>query len=254
MTTIATDTEANGLFIHKGCQGFTVTACDDDARIYLWKFPLNPRTRRVTYDKRKIEDIKKTFLKHKQIVFHHANYDLQVFEAMGIPADWFFDNFDVHDTIVMSHALKSDDPHGLKELCVMYADYPDDDERELTKATQAARIIAKKLGWCIADANNLHDTLLGTQREVFRTDYWVPEAVASHMKYAEDHPWRTVCDYYAKKDAERTMVLYLALDHQLRQIKHTSKYRFNHKSGPYTITNTGTLWDKYHEARRLILP
>ena len=135
---LAIDTETTGLFIHKGCRAFTISAACDEHNSYLWKFRVNPKTRDVIYDKDTLEDFYDTVTKHEQLIFHNANFDLQALQALGLPYDSLFRDHDVHDTMVLSHAYKSKGPHGLKQLGVTLIGMPEDDEKRLSKITQAA--------------------------------------------------------------------------------------------------------------------
>lgn len=205
---IAIDTETTGLFIHKGCRAFTISAACDKNKSYIWNFPVNPATREVTYTPKVLDNFKSTIARHKRLVFHNANFDLQALVAAGIPLDYFFNNHDIHDTMVMSHAHYSPGPHGLKALGVTLLSFPEDDEKRLSVITQEAQKIAKKHGWFIASKSNPHPTLLGTQESWYKADYWVPAQIAKLLNYPEDHPWRTICNEYAEKDAIRTLGIY----------------------------------------------
>jgi DNA polymerase I-like protein with 3'-5' exonuclease and polymerase domains len=248
---IAIDTEGTGLFISKGCRPFTISSCDENSEQCLWKFRVDPFTRKVIYSESKLIDFLTTLERYDEIIFHNANYDIQAIEAAiepilqkywvewfgAVPNElkptrygrttvpsrttytkyWLFNNFTIHDTMVMSHAYKSSNKHGLKDLSILLLEYPDDDEEFLTKTTHEARRAAKKLNWTIADKNNLHSTLIGTQKEHFRCDYWVAEELA--LRYPNNHPehYLTTCDTYALKDAERTMGLFIVLKEMMNR-------------------------------------
>lgn len=246
---IAIDTETTGLFIHKGCQAFMVTACTDKGRVFLWEFPIDPYTRKVTYTQSIIKSIEYELRLHDEIIFHNANFDIQVLQSMGFDIDELNEQHTIHDTMIMSHAYRSEDKHGLKELAIQYCEIPDDDEKELEKAVKSAVRLGRKLGYATANENDLHKTLEGTQRELFRCDYWVPSTIARYEKYPRDHPWHSICATYAKLDVERTMALFLFFHERLHSIQNMSKY-----SPSYTHQPTHTLYDKYDEARRLIVP
>jgi len=205
---IAIDTETTGLFIHKGCRAFTISAACDKNKSYIWTFPVNPATREVVYTPKTLDNFKSVIAKHKELIFHNANFDLQALVAVGIPLSYFFDNHDIHDSMVMSHAHYSPGPHGLKALGVTLLSFPEDDEKRLSDITQEAQKIAKKHGWFIASKSNPHPTLLGTQESWYKADYWVPAQIAKLLNYPEDHPWRTICNEYAEKDAIRTLGIF----------------------------------------------
>lgn len=259
MKILSLDSECTGLFISKGCRAFTISACSSETHnIYLWHFPVNPFDRSIKYTQPQIDPILDAIHSHDTLVFHNGNYDLQVLAAMHPDLHWsrLFKTHSIHDTMLMSHAFKSSDRHGLKENAILYLKYPDDDERALEEATKKARTIARKLNWCTAEKNDLHESIIGTQDSHYRCDYWVPKAVAEHLQYPADHPWRHICDEYAGKDAERTLGLFLVLSDVMQSIHNTSAYTLPLTPLPYLpdIRYTNSLYDKYEEARQLMEP
>jgi len=229
---LAIDTETTGLFIHKGCRAFCISAACDQDNTYLWKFKVDPFTREVYYDPDRLQDFQDTLSKHEDLIFHNANFDIQALDALGVSIDHLFNNHSIHDTMVMSHAYKSNGTHGLKELGVTLLSYPEDDEKRLVDITIAARKEAKKLDWEIADKNNPHPHLKGLQKEWHKSDYWIPALLAETKKYPSNHEWHTICDTYAISDAIRTIGVYYILTELL-----TSKQKL-----------------AYNKARKLIQP
>lgn len=229
---IAVDTECTGLFIHKGCRAFTISAACDQDKSYLWNFPVDPKTREVYYTPKVLDNFKKTIAKHKEIIFHNANFDLQALVACGIPLEYFFENHDIHDTMVMSHAYYSPGPHGLKQLGVTMLQFPEDDEKRLGDITKIAVREAKKLDWWAASKSNPHPSLLGNQDSWHKADYWIPAQIAKVLKYPDDHPWYTICNEYAEKDAIRTIGVFYIFQELMDEKQMQS----------------------YHKARRLIEP
>lgn len=259
MKILSLDTETTGLFISKGCRAFTTSACSSETgNIHLWHYPVNPFDRSVSYSKEQVTDLLDTVYSHDTLVFHNGNYDLQVIAEISPELHWskLFRTHKIHDTMLMSHAFKSSDRHGLKENAILYLKYPDDDEKALEDATQKARKIAKKEGWCIADKNDPHESIIGTQKSHYRCDYWIPKAIAKHLKYASHHPWHTICDEYAGKDAERTLGLFIVFSEVMQSIHNTSAYASPLVPIPYLppVQYTRSLYDKYEEARQLMEP
>lgn len=229
---LAIDTETTGLFIHKGCRAFTITAVCDENKSYLWKFKVDPFTRGVKYKKSLLNDFFHTVEKHDQLIFHNANFDLQVLHALGMDIENIFQNHTVDDTQVMSHALYSKGPHGLKELGVMLLEFPADDEKRLGDITRQAITKAEKLKWYTSSNDPIHPSLLGIKKELYKSDYWIPAQIAEELDYPANHEWRTICDEYAIKDVIRTMGIYRVMQEQM-----TTKQKMS-----------------YYKARRLILP
>lgn len=238
---IAIDTETQGLFLHKGCKPFMITGCTFEKK-YVWQWKVNPHTRECQIPSEIYKDVIRTIRDHEEIVFHNANFDIRALETIGITRDYIFSNYKVHDTMVMSHAYQSIARHGLKEQAVLRCDYPDTDESVLADITKAARNKAKKFLWRIADKHDEHETIEGTKNSHFKCDYWVPKQLAEYLGYPEDHPWHTACERYGACDAERTICLFTVLEELLQNEPNKSLFQ----------NVTGTLYDKYEEARQLI--
>lgn len=249
------DTEGTGLFPSKGCQAFMLTMTSYDEVNYMWRFPVDPLTRLVSYSPDTIKEIVDVMMSYDILVFHNANYDMQILNNMNIDWKKLFRQKQVHDTMVMSHAYKSSNPHGLKENGVVLLQIPDNDEKELEEATKQSRRIAKELDWYIAEEDSQHPSLIGHTKEHYRSDYWVPYEIAAHLDYPQDHPWRHVCAKYAVKDTERTVGLFLVLRELMSSERNPSTFNNPAYSYPLPtpiINYTGTLYDKYVESNQLV--
>jgi DNA polymerase I-like protein with 3'-5' exonuclease and polymerase domains len=221
--TIAIDTETTGLFIHKGCRPFIISAADDSNKTYIWEFSVNPYTREVIYDE-KLEHFRDILAKHEQVVFHNANFDIQALVAIGLDFERFIANHEIHDTMVMSHSYRSSGPHGLKELAISILDFPADDEKRLGDITKAARNRVKSLKWCIADENNPHPSLVGQTKSLYKSDYWIPKQAAIALGI-NDPEWLTICNEYAEKDVIRTLGLFNVLPELMDRSQLDTYYR-----------------------------
>ena len=215
MTTIAIDTETTGPFFQHGCLAFMVTACDEDGFLYKWEWPVDPFTREVEYlsspGKKVLRDCFATIRSYDTWVFHNALFDLSALSIMPFPSPFLeFEEFDIHDTMVMAHCHNSLDRLGLKGLALQYLKYSEADEKELHKAVTKARRIAKKLNWALASPDHHHLTPLKDSKG--HCDYWLPQALIRHeVEMDEDDriQMENVCGNYAIGDVERTMGLFL---------------------------------------------
>lgn len=253
---IALDTETTGIFLHKGCSPFTVTTCDMDGETRLWRWRVDPYTRQVYFVQEMIDEIRRVLYSYDTIVFHNANFDIQALNQLGFSTEELYDNFIIHDTMIMSHVFKSSNLHGLKENALHYANMLDTDEKELSIVTQQARDVASKQNppWSIAKEDSDEDSLKGLTKTPYKCDYWVPRQLAEYLNLPTNHPWRETCDKYATLDAVRTMSIYILFTDILQGIPNNSAYgTSNVKTGFFpSISYSGTLYDKYEEARHLI--
>jgi DNA polymerase I-like protein with 3'-5' exonuclease and polymerase domains len=205
---LAFDTEATGLDLIHGCKPFYVSTCDSRGEIECWQWPVDPFTREPQIPDLEKLDIKLLFTGPK-LVGHNAKFDVRALSTIGIGLD--FNN--IEDTMLISHAVNSAEPHGLKALCKKYLWIDNNDETELQKAVNRSRAIGRKLGFRVAEEGDPHFPALkfgDEEKAAWRSDMWLPRAVAVHQKYPKGHPWYSVCSRYAQWDAVRTMRLFLA--------------------------------------------
>lgn len=226
---VAVDTETTGLTLRHGCRPFFVSMCNQDGEIAWWKWEVDPLTRLPSPPKKDLKEIQFVISDtSNRLVFHNAKFDVLALESIGIK----FDAWDrVEDTHLASHCLASNEPHGLKELGLRYLDIDDDDESDLQKAVNQARTKGRRYKWNLGRKQHPNWPWIKTGKW-WKTDMWVPAAVAKHENLPESHPWWTVLDRYAITDAERTIALYLMFEEALKDEK---------------------LWDQY-KARRNLLP
>lgn len=217
MKVIAIDCETTGLDIVKGCKPFAVYVFTDEGEHWYWRWEVDPKTRQSIVPRREVKEITDLLCEAEQVVMHNYSFDLKALASIGVTFDW---ESKLHDTGVMGHVLRSDKTQlvrgKLKEMGVVFLEYPKDDEKELQKITTAARRAAKKLEW------NLHPHV--------EADYWIPAQIAAQQGRDESDPWYHVCDTYGKGDVERTLGLYLYFHQGL------------HAEG---------LWETYDRERRL---
>ena len=196
MRVIAVDTETTGLDIVKGCKPFAVYTFDNEGNHRWWMWNVDPHTRQPIVPRRDIREIRDYISSADELVMHNYSFDLRALASVGIEFEW---EGKLHDTGVMGHVLRSDKTQlvrgKLKELAVVFLQYPKDDEKELQKITTAARRAGKKLKWNLA--------------EQVEADYWMPRQIAIEQDRDESDPWYHVCDRYGKGDVERTLGLYL---------------------------------------------
>ena len=219
---VALDTETTGLNIKRGDRPFALSLCDDQGNNLCWQWDVDPTTRQPHIPKRDKSSIR-SYCKRKNLVFHNAQFDIQVCQSINLKLNWSGAYF---DTSVMAHMVASD-VHSkyrgkLKQLALHYFDIDDEDEKALQKAVVSARAIGKKLGWAIADKDN---KLL---KNHVATDYWLPRAVCLHTpellpnldqyNHPTDHPWFTVAEIYANRDTLRTSLLYIFLSRKIQEM------------------------------------
>lgn len=219
---IAIDTEDTGLDLFHKARPFFVTICFQDGRQKFWEWPVNPLTREVEAreeDKREIADI---LSQTDIIVTQNGKFDYSALKMLDpeIVKGWDWEKS--RDTLIASHLLASASKHDLTSLCINYLglDIQSYEDR-LKDACTSARSFCKKAhpDWLIA-----REGLAGfpsvkkspSKRKkatepvsAWKSDCWLPLAVAQAHNYPSDHPWRTVCRRYANVDSAVTLALWL---------------------------------------------
>lgn len=167
---------------------FEFSFCDDEGNTADIRFQVNPKTREVLYTPRELKAIKE-ILEDPNItkVGFNLSFDVRMsrFAGMRVLGEY-------EDAMYLAHVFTGGDElkYDLKGLCKKMLDYDDDDEQELKKSAQKARLAGRKLGWCLA-TKEFHG------KEPAKADYWMAD--------------KKMCSKYAIQDAERTMLLFKSL-------------------------------------------
>src|SRR5438132_3418086 len=195
---IAFDCETTGLNPWKGDAPFAVSACDTEGNTLYYEWPVDPFSRRV-YPQAKHVDVLETLLSNPNIpkVFHNANFDIRMFQKyLKIKTQGR-----IEETTIAARVFNNlERSLELKVLSEKYLSIPKYDEQALGDIVKKLRFTAKKLNYKVATE--------------WRADYWLPK----HFD-----PQSTLCQEYAVKDAERTMLLWLLFSDGMdeQQTRHT---------------------------------
>jgi len=186
--TIAVDTETTGVFTFLGDRPFAFSFCNEKGETRFYRWQVNPFTRQVTVNNAHVQMFRKFFSDpRRRFVFWNAKFDVRMFSVIGVRID----PRQVDDAMFAFHMINSGElSFKLKVIAAKYADYPADDEKELKKATMAARRAGKKMGWMLGES--------------LYQDYWMaPPQLLSK---------------YAVGDVERTIILWMfARDEMIEQ-------------------------------------
>lgn len=185
---VAVDTEGTGLNPSLGARCFAVSMCDENGETGYFRWQVEPKTRAVKYVRRDIEMLAEWFSERSVVKpFHNALYDFRTLAKANIllqeirglrDIEWFEETF-----FAASLCNSEEISRELKPLARKYVKIPIDDERELKLSTQRARRGYKAQGIRIG--------------EHWKEDYWMADP--------------DLCAEYAIKDAERTIMLWLAV-------------------------------------------
>ena len=221
---IAVDTETTGLQLVGGqCSPFMVSMLiggpgSNGGYVVSYSWPVDPWTREVSICPDEAADIAFMLAETGLVLMHNAPFDLlalrQVVEAAG-GVDCSGEVFDwdalyekTHDTMHALHVLDSAAPLGLKDNALLHCGMLPDDEDDLKRAVTEARAIGKRRGMAISSVETFpqYRTRTGqnSKESWWKSDMWLPAAIAEADGYPPDHPWHTVCMSYCNGDVERT--------------------------------------------------
>lgn len=196
---VAIDTETTGILLRQGCRAFAISLAWITGETLYAEYPVDPTTRQPVYNAKSLALVRKHIDRAEAVVMHNAKFDVLALALAGIEPDYWPK---VHDTMLLAHATDSDRGDtglALKPLALRHLDILDDDERDLKREVDRARLTILRHpdeypGWQIYGRND--------PRKAGSSDYWLPKAL---------NPKSTVCQDYAVRDAERTIKLYFRL-------------------------------------------
>jgi DNA polymerase I-like protein with 3'-5' exonuclease and polymerase domains len=217
---LAIDTETTGHMLRHDCAAFYVSMADEEGNLFGIEFDVDPYTRQVKYTKKKLKLIRDLLNSYSHHIYHNFKFDIRALSKMGVlDLDRRRDYYKkVHDTHLASHILASNEPHGLKDLGVMYLDYSPEDQTELKNAIITCRRYSRPLQYLIAREDLKEIGYIKEPKDGWWVcDMWLPKAYAKANNLNEEHEFHTVLDRYAKSDAERTMALWLLFEHAMKE-------------------------------------
>lgn len=206
---VAYDTETTGLYPYGDpkrlgffpARPFAFSFSDSRGNVAYVRFYVDPFTREVIYDVRVLRKIKR-ILEDKRIkkIAHNFGFDLRMCEYAGINVQNSFE-----DTQILAHSSTGGQflTYALKPFMKQTVGFPDDDEEDLLKSVRTNRRKGKKLGWKIA-TKETHG------KKHMKADFWLANPI--------------LCQKYAIRDSERTMIGYLGLEHKLQDQNIRSVY------------------------------
>lgn len=282
---LAIDTETTGVDFWHGAKPFFVTTSDPAGKQQFWEWPVDPVTRQPKVPPEDVEAIASAVKGAKRVVGQNFKFDAHALRTVGVP-QFPFGKLD--DTLVASHLLASNQSHNLTDLVTYYLGEAGIDilpyERDLAACVKEARGVVQRaklrrkrrtarltaaevaeLGgqaeeededaeltdWAIAAADlrvNGRLAMPSAGEEVWRADYWLPRALATHLSHPQPVPWcrhewgeDRLCAHcgghhyhaalrdYSNADSYATVKLWERLSHQLAERKLEKIYRLRMK-------------------------
>lgn len=203
---LAVDTETTGTdFIH-GCRPHTVTMCNGSSN-FIWTARVDFE-RKVYWEKSDLEDIQEMLDEASTLIFHNTNFDMEALASIDIEIHHLWDK--VEDTLLAYHAIDSDAPHGLKDACLRFLRFSDEDEAAAKSAVMRVR---DELKYKDTDKHPTHPA----SKSHWKTDLWLVKDENS---------------VYACNDAERTFLLWELFKRQLQTWNLFKPYKLRKKLLP----------------------
>jgi DNA polymerase I-like protein with 3'-5' exonuclease and polymerase domains len=169
-----------------------ITFYDDCGNEAAYYWDVDPYTRIPRYDAGELDTLRAWFSDPaRKAVFWNAKFDMLMLQAAGIP--YLLPDFE--EGMYAMHCVNTIEyNYQLKYISDKYLKMDKDDQKDLQKATIAARRLGKKNGWSLGSA--------------VAADYWM---------------CMDLCLTYGLRDSERTMRMWLEIDEWLDQeeVRHT---------------------------------
>jgi DNA polymerase I-like protein with 3'-5' exonuclease and polymerase domains len=220
---ISLDTETTGTDRWHGARPYLFTFCNEQFENVHYEFEVEPRTRRVVYNRPDLEEIAHSILSASILVLQNPKFDVSmVLAAMGdmdIVIEWPWHN--TRDTLMAGHLLASNHAHDLASMAIEYLAvdiqaYEDVLKKAVSNCRNIVRCKDSPIGdWRIARAGLPEMPSAGGK--MWKYDTWLPRAVAKRKIPEHERSWLTVASTYANSDSATTLALY---KQQLELIRH----------------------------------
>lgn len=267
---LAVDCESTGLDTFHGCLPYLVTTCNDRHEQVTYQVGVDPKSRKVSWEKSEISKIQSLLDSSDKLVFHNAKFDLKMLNAIGIKVDHLWSK--VEDTLFIAHMLASQTNHDLTSVVKQYLNrdispYEDKMEKCVQEARRWCRSHLKD--WKLAseaiedeEGLQLMPSTKGSNDKSGRAwmaDTWLPRAVALHegpswVKGHQNEDWLTATDDYADIDSSCLIPLFNVLMKEVERRKLTNIYRERLKILPviHRMEHHGTTYklDTHIEMKR----
>jgi DNA polymerase I-like protein with 3'-5' exonuclease and polymerase domains len=219
------DTEVTGVDLHHGAKPYFVTTCDSLGNQSFWEWDVNPETRQPIIPDGDLYEIEQEINEADELILQNPKFDAGALATLENINGWKWEEFPwdkVLDTLLAGHLLASNKPHNLTDMAMYYLGVDIQPfEDAVRKATKDAREYCKRNlpSWRVAreglpempsarDSKNKKKDSKGEQSDTaWKFDMWLPRALATHLEYAEDHPWYTVLRDYGNADSAVTVAL-----------------------------------------------
>lgn len=228
---IVCDTETTGLRVWHGDGPFAYSFCNEEGETAYFEWDVDPKTREVLPIKSELKQVKDLLEDEKVTkIFHHAKFDVRGSERKhGIivagPGGPIREGGRFEETMFAAHACNSrEDSYGLKELSEKYCGYSREDKNELVDCVRRLRRWASKEGWKIAYEEKDKSDGTVSKKAAVGADYWIPRTAFRKKRSWSSKHYATLCETYARSDAERTMLLWLMYEGVMEDLKVRDTY------------------------------
>ena len=218
---VAFDTETTGTNVWTGARPFAVSVAWDSGETAYWECEVDLRTRVPKLPRGMLREVREVLCDPSAVKYaFNKKFDWLMLNAVGV--DVPFDQ--IEEVSFMARAVNNlEFSYSLKPLAKKYLEVQDDDEAELKRAVATARRLARKLGYQVGEESE--------------QDYWMPGTLLSAH---EDEALAAglvggVCERYAVRDAERTLLLGMLYEEAMDEFQVKDTYDMEMKLLPVTL-------------------
>ncbi len=225
MKLLSVDSETTGLdFAHGLVKPFFVTLCDDTGRITYYEWDVDPLTRIPHTPPEDLTEIVSLIDSADELVLQNSKFDRWAF--WSVLPDWEWPWHKTQDTLIAAHLLHTKSRHDLTALGVMYLGRDISPlEDALEHCVKSARRYCRShhKDWLIAKEGLSQlpsvkkSQSKGEKDKSWKSDMWLPRALAKHENRPADDPYWTVLADYSNKDSETTVALWPVMKEELER-------------------------------------
>ncbi len=216
---LAVDTEDTGVDHYHGAKPFLISFCDDK-ECWAKEWLVDPYTRQPKIKREDLDEALHTISTAEELWLQNGKFDVAAIKTIAPEFEWPWHK--TYDTILGGHLLNSRGKRSLDELVWEHLriDMRPFEEKLKEQTKSARKYIQQQLPtWKLAregmpgmpsakGGDERKATKKGTEStSPWKFDLWVPRALASHLKYKENHPYWSVTLDYALEDAKMTWFL-----------------------------------------------
>lgn len=231
------DTETTGRDFWHGSKPYLVTTYDgSEHEDWVWR--VDPTTRTPIIPDEDVEELSNLLADESiEWVMQNAKFDLRALSTIGVRIPKSIWNR-LDDTLLMSHAVRSNGFHDLTTLAMKYLRLNVQAfEDRMEEACKECRswVRTNRPEWRISRKDSEDSPSARSEKSLWKTDGWLPVEVAAEQGLPGDHEYCRVTREYADSDSFSTWSLYEVLRRILEENGLWRIYQYERRKIPRVV-------------------